>query len=110
MRSIGPSVSNTVTAGGVPVLQADMKDACVYGNVYTTGGPPSGSHQTGTSYPVSRSPSLREAAKFVTKSPPTYADYSLSDVVNVKTVSGLPVYGDGTTDDTRNLNAIISVC
>jgi glucan 1,3-beta-glucosidase len=40
--------------------------------------------------------------------PPTYSQYSVSQFINVKSVSGLPVYGDGKSDDTQNLNAIIS--
>jgi len=38
---------------------------------------------------------------------PTYKEYDVSSFINVKGVLGLPVYGDGTTDDTVNLNAII---
>jgi glucan 1,3-beta-glucosidase len=39
--------------------------------------------------------------------PPTYQEYSVSQFVNIKTVSGVPVYGDGVTDDTANINAIL---
>jgi len=38
---------------------------------------------------------------------PTYKEYDVSNFINVKGVLDLPVYGDGTTDDTENLNAII---
>jgi glucan 1,3-beta-glucosidase len=40
--------------------------------------------------------------------PPTYQQYSVDNVINIKTVSGYPVYGDGATDDTANINAILS--
>lgn len=41
--------------------------------------------------------------------PPTYQTYDVSEFVNVKSVSGYPVYGDGSTDDTKNLNSIITM-
>jgi glucan 1,3-beta-glucosidase len=40
--------------------------------------------------------------------PPTYQQYSASKVLNIKSVSGYPVYGDGSTDDTANINSILS--
>jgi glucan 1,3-beta-glucosidase len=40
--------------------------------------------------------------------PPTYYQYNESEFINVKTVPGYPVYGDGVTDDTDNLNYIAS--
>lgn len=40
--------------------------------------------------------------------PPTYSQYSSSQFINIKTVSGLPVMGDGATDDTANINAILA--
>ena len=40
--------------------------------------------------------------------PPTYQDYDVGQVLNIKNVPGLPVYGDGETDDTRNINDILS--
>jgi glucan 1,3-beta-glucosidase len=39
--------------------------------------------------------------------PPTYSEYPASQFVNVKAVNGLPVLGDGATDDTANINAIL---
>ena len=39
--------------------------------------------------------------------PPTYQDFTIDQVVNVKTVANLPVRGDGTTDDTANINTIL---
>jgi glucan 1,3-beta-glucosidase len=40
--------------------------------------------------------------------PPTYQQYAASQFINIKSVSGYPVYGDGATDDTANINAILS--
>jgi glucan 1,3-beta-glucosidase len=42
-----------------------------------------------------------------TVSPPTCAEYGLSQVINVKQVAEYPVQGDGTTDDTASLQAIL---
>jgi glucan 1,3-beta-glucosidase len=39
--------------------------------------------------------------------PPTYSQYSANQFINIKYASGLPVYGDGVTDDTANINAIL---
>lgn len=40
--------------------------------------------------------------------PPTYKEYSVSQVLNIKSVPGYPVYGDGVTDDTGSINAILT--
>lgn len=40
--------------------------------------------------------------------PPTYQEYGVDQVINIKSVPGYPVYGDGVTDDTANINAILS--
>jgi glucan 1,3-beta-glucosidase len=104
----GSGITSVVSASGISILNSDVSDTWVYGNVYTTGGPPSGSHQTGTTYAVARSASLLSNGKYLTIPPPTYSQYNVSQFINVKTVSGLPVYGDGKSDDTQNLNAIIS--
>ena len=39
---------------------------------------------------------------------PTYANGSAIDIVNVKAVSEFPVKGDGSTDDSASLNAILA--
>ena len=43
-----------------------------------------------------------------TVAPPTYAEYDVSQVVNVKDVAAHPVAGDGSTDDTASLQAILN--
>lgn len=45
---------------------------------------------------------------FFTKDAPTYAGYAHDQFVNVKSVPGFPVFGDGGTDDSANLNAILA--
>lgn len=39
--------------------------------------------------------------------PPAYQDFTIDQVVNVKTVANIPVRGDGVTDDTANINAVL---
>ena len=97
-----------ISAGGNPILNGDVTDSWVYGNVYTSGGPPSGSHQTGRTYTVPRPDSLLRDGKYLTVPPPTYAELDVSQIINVKAVSDLPVFGDGRSDDTKNLNAVLS--
>lgn len=85
-----------------------MSQTYVYGNSYVPGG--GGSHQTGTTYTSNRVSSLLDSTgKYQLFAPPTYDGYPLTDFVNVKDVAGLPVAGDGVTDDTANLNAIASM-
>ena len=40
--------------------------------------------------------------------PPTYQQYAVDQFINIKSVSGFTVYGDGVTDDTANINSILS--
>lgn len=40
--------------------------------------------------------------------PPTYSEFPVEQVLNIKTVSDKPVYGDGVTDDTQNINDILA--
>ncbi|KAA8645848.1 hypothetical protein EYZ11_010009 [Aspergillus tanneri] len=40
--------------------------------------------------------------------PPTYKEYGVNEVMNIKSVPGKPVLGDGSTDDTRNINTILA--
>ncbi|RFU33704.1 hypothetical protein B7463_g2616, partial [Scytalidium lignicola] len=107
--SADSSVTNTVTAGGSRILSGSVPQTWVYGNAYTPGGPATGAHQTGTVYQSDRVSALLDSSgKYVVVAPPTYEEYDVSEFVNVKTVAGLPVFGDGATDDTANLNTIIS--
>jgi len=40
--------------------------------------------------------------------PPTYQEYALDQFINIESVPGLTVFGDGVHDDTANTNAILS--
>jgi glucan 1,3-beta-glucosidase len=92
-----------VVAGGPPLLGPSKTiDTWVYGNAEP------GWYKSGTGYTTQRARALlNPVGKFFTKLQPTYAGTIFSDVVNVKAVPGLPVYGDSRTDDTASLNTIL---
>jgi len=105
-------VSSTVTAGGNSVLTGSVpaNKAWVWGNAYTPGGPGTGAHQSGTMYSTTRPSALTDGSgRFKTVKPPTYQEYDVSQIVNVKSVANIPVAGDGKTDDTANLQRIINM-
>ncbi|PVH76745.1 glycoside hydrolase family 55 protein [Cadophora sp. DSE1049] len=102
------NLDSTVVAGGKTILIGSVPKTWVYGNAYLAGGPISGVHNAGVTYQTSRSPDLVTDEKDFTMSPPTYQEYSVDQVVNVKSVKDFPAYGDGQTDDTHNVNAILA--
>lgn len=107
----GNSVTNVATANGNSVLKNNVQgQAWVWGNAYVPNGPNTGAHQKGTLYNSPRPSALTQSnGNYVVIEPPTYQEYDVSQFINVKQVSGYPVYGDGSHDDTNNLNAVISM-
>ncbi|OBT38861.1 hypothetical protein VE00_10871 [Pseudogymnoascus sp. WSF 3629] len=97
----------TVKLSGVAVLSGNVADTWVYGNMYARGSN-SPQHANGQSVTTPRAAALLSNGKYFTMAPPTYQEYSVDQVLNIKTVAGLPVYGDGATDETNNINAILS--
>ena len=100
--------STVVSADSTKLLTQSVSSTWVYGNTYTSSGPENGSHQNGTTYASPRSNLLTSNGRYIHVPAPTYQDYSLTQFLNVKNVPNLPVYGDGTHDDTASLNAIIT--
>lgn len=92
------------TSEGKTVLAAQsVIDTWVWGNADP------GNYQTGTSYSTPRPAGLLDSTgRFFTMEAPTYANYGIDQIVNVKGVSGLPVKGDGKSDDSSSLNAILA--
>lgn len=107
----GNSVTHVVTANGKAVLNDNVQgQAWVWGNAYVPNGPNTGAHQEGTLYYSPRPSALTSSnGNYFVMEPPTYQEYDVDQFVNVKTVSQYPVHGDGSTDDTDNLNAVISM-
>lgn len=101
------SSGNTVTLGGNVVLSGSVANTWVHGNVYQNGSITPQSEQGLTVTTPRSSALLGPGSQYFTMAPPTYSQYSASQFINVKNVSGLPVHGDGVTDDTANINAIL---
>lgn len=62
----------------------------------------------GVNFTNPRPASLAPGGKYPSKRQPTYQEYSVDQVLNIKTVATSPVKGDGVTDDTANINAILA--
>ncbi|MCJ1428228.1 hypothetical protein MMC29_006136 [Sticta canariensis] len=88
--------------GNVKLQQIDPAKTWIWGNVDP------GGFQTGKVLATFRSGRLFSNGKFFTKAQPTYEDFSTDRIVNVKAVQGHAVKGDGATDDSASLNAILA--
>ncbi|GMG41053.1 unnamed protein product [Aspergillus oryzae var. brunneus] len=88
----------TVSLGGKAVLTGGVSDTWVHGTMRVDG----------KIVVTNRASSLLSGNKYYTVSPPTYQEYRSNKVLNIKSVSSSPVYGDGQTDDTANINKILS--
>ncbi|KAM0487297.1 hypothetical protein ACHAPX_000568 [Trichoderma viride] len=104
---VDSKTGSTVTAGGKNVLKGSVKpgQSWIWGNVYTS----SGQRAQGKLFPATRPAALVDiTGSYHVATPPTFQEYSVNQVINVKSVRGLPVAGDGVTDDTKNLQRIIN--
>jgi hypothetical protein len=90
------------TNGKVALAATSHVETWVWGTVVPT------KYETGVEWRTERSPQLLVGDKFFIKAQPTYQDYSSAEIVNVKTATGYTVKGDGETDDTKALNAILA--
>jgi len=98
----------TVVADGKTLLIGSVADTWYMGNEYVPGGPSTGRHTSGTSGKTARTAALLDSSgKYFTMVPPTYKELALDQFINIKSVSTLPVHGDGMTDDTANINTIL---
>ncbi|KAI0882532.1 glycoside hydrolase family 55 protein [Annulohypoxylon maeteangense] len=105
------SVSSTVTVGGDVVLKGSVKkgEAWVLGDAYTSDKSTDGVFQKGVTLATARSRSLVDSSgSFYRLTPPTYEEYGIEQIVNVKEVPLYSVAGDGKADDTASLQAIIN--
>ncbi|KAE8415095.1 pectate lyase superfamily protein-domain-containing protein [Aspergillus pseudocaelatus] len=97
----------TVSLGGNAVLTGGVSDTWVHGTMYNSGSF-NKERVEGKIVVTNRASSLLSGNKYYTVSPPTYQEYHSNQVLNIKSVSSSPVYGDGQTDDTANINKILS--
>ncbi|CAI7637121.1 unnamed protein product [Penicillium viridicatum] len=105
IQNLKHDTSNAIAVdsqGNVALAATSHVDTWVWGTVAPE------TYQTGVSWDTKRPAPLLVNEKFFTKAQPTYQDYHTRDIVNVKTVSGHIVKGDGKTDDTNSLNAILA--
>lgn len=87
----------------------------IRGHVYAAAAGASGASLTpenfamGQVFTTSRPANLLNSnGSYFTVTPPTYAEFDVSRVINVKSVPGHPVSGDAASDDTASLQAIIN--
>ncbi|KAG0159627.1 hypothetical protein PDIDSM_7149 [Penicillium digitatum] len=105
IQNLEHDTSNAIAVdaeGNVALAATSHVDTWVWGTVASE------TYETGESRNTKRPAPLLVGDKYFTKAQPTYQDYSTADIVNVKTVSGHTVKGDGNTDDTKGLNAILA--
>lgn len=64
-------------------------------------------YQHGESLSTPRASALLSNGQYFTKKPPTYQEYTASQIINIKSVADYVVYGDGVHDDTLSINIIL---
>lgn len=104
VKNVGPAVK----FGDDVAMYGNIWSTWVHGNLYTPGNP-NMEHDGGRTGPTNRAQPLLSGKNYFTQKPPTYQEYSVNDVLNIKSVQGIPVYGDGATDDTDSINMILSM-
>ncbi|KAL4906769.1 hypothetical protein BDW74DRAFT_189930 [Aspergillus multicolor] len=101
------NTGTTVSLGGKAVVSGSILDTWVHGDMYNPGNAQM-QRVNGQMATTSRSPALLSGTKYFTKTAPTFQEYSKDQILNIKSVPGRPVYGDGATDDTQNINEILA--
>ncbi|KAL0256973.1 hypothetical protein SLS55_007783 [Diplodia seriata] len=101
------SDGDTVTLSGDVILRGNVPFTWIRGQVYTQGNP-SPSYQQGAMVYTPRSSALTSNGNYFVMKPPTFHEYDSSQILNIKAVPEYPVYGDGNTDDTKSINAILT--
>ncbi|KAJ4367429.1 hypothetical protein N0V83_007011 [Neocucurbitaria cava] len=107
---VDSSVAVTVKVAGASALTGSVLpgSAWVRGSAYNAGAT-TPQRIEGQKITVSRPEALVNRTGFYhTVMQPTYAEYKLSQTVNVKSVKEYPVAGDGVTDDTANIQVILN--
>ncbi|KAL4754873.1 hypothetical protein BDW72DRAFT_200536 [Aspergillus terricola var. indicus] len=101
------NTGTTVNLGGQAVVSGSIPNTWVRGDMYAPGSP-NMQRVNGQMVTTQRSSALLSGTKYFTKSPPAFQEFSKDQVLNIKSVPGRPVYGDGATDDTQNINEILA--
>ncbi|OJJ44259.1 hypothetical protein ASPZODRAFT_18453 [Penicilliopsis zonata CBS 506.65] len=98
---------NTASFSGVVQVAGDVPETWVHGDLYNSGDT-TVKYVGGQTVHTPRTSALLSGNNYFLMRPPNYEDYSVDQFINIKSVTGLPVYGDGVTDDTQNINSILS--
>jgi hypothetical protein len=102
LRHSGSSHIAITSNGEVELSRISPGSIWIWGNVIP------GEYRTGQSVSSARPNELLDSnGKFFTRPQPMYSDFTPADILNVKEVHGHPVKGDGRTDDSASLNAIL---
>jgi len=101
------NVGRVVVAGNTTLLTGGVDKTWVYGNAYMQNGRIGGTHDNGVIYDTARSLPLLSGNRYATFSPPTYQEFDVRQVVNIKNVTGLPVFGNGQTVSAPSLTLYI---
>jgi len=101
-----------VKIDGTTVLTGSVQPGSTWirGNIYSEDSSTTTPiHSNGTIIATSRPKARVNSTSFYyTIAPPTYKEYKISNVINVKDVTYYKVAGDGQTDDTASLQAIVN--
>ncbi|EKD17927.1 uncharacterized protein L3040_004467 [Drepanopeziza brunnea f. sp. 'multigermtubi'] len=89
------------TNGNVKLASTASVDTWIWGNKSP------GGYTSGALSATPRPAALLSGGKYLMKTQPTYGQYASDQFVNVKSVAGFQVFGDGSTDDAASLNAIL---
>ncbi|KAL6237017.1 hypothetical protein BDW75DRAFT_249492 [Aspergillus navahoensis] len=101
------NTGTTINLSGKAVVRGNIVNTWIRGDMYAAGN--ASMHRVnGQMVTTQRSSVLLSGTKYFTKSPPTFQEYSKDQVLNIKSVPGRPVYGDGATDDTQYINEILA--
>lgn len=108
------SVESTVSIANKTVVRGSISgnQAWIYGNAYRAGESTNQARFDPPQTITVNRPSVltpTPGRTFFTMPPPTYQEYSVDQVINVKNVPFLTVHGDGETDDTVALQAVINL-
>ena len=104
-------VLQIVKAGNTILLTGSIEPGktWVRGNVYADASSSSPKKSTGQMLTTSRpSVLVNSTGHYYLFPPPTFQEYDVSNIINVKDVAAHPVAGDAATDDQPNIQAIIN--
>ncbi|KAF2091544.1 glycoside hydrolase family 55 protein [Saccharata proteae CBS 121410] len=106
LENIQSDGNPTVKLDNNTVMSGTISDTWVHGSMYNRG-VIQASYADALSMSTSRTEALLSENQFFLMSAPTYQESSSARVFNIKSSSQFPVYGDGVTDDSVNINTLL---